>query len=143
MEGGSRFRGLTAAGLTLLGVLAGPGSAVAADRISWRDCGTRLQCARVPVPLDWARPSGRKIELAVIRRRASQPDRRLGAIFFNPGGPGSSGIDVIKDPFSADLLDAAGDGRFDLISWTRAAWAPARACAASAARPRRRGSGAT
>jgi murein DD-endopeptidase MepM/ murein hydrolase activator NlpD/pimeloyl-ACP methyl ester carboxylesterase len=103
--------------LTLLGVLAGPGSAVAADRISWRDCGTRLQCARVPVPLDWARPNGRKIELAVLRRRASQPDRRLGALFFNPGGPGSSGIDVIKDPFSADLLDAAGDGRFDLISW--------------------------
>ena len=43
------------------------------------------------VPLDWARPNGRRIRLAVIRHLASRPDERIGSLFFNPGGPGGSG----------------------------------------------------
>ena len=119
-----RAASLTAVGSALLsfalGGLGEPASAAAAsdaERIAWRDCGARLKCARVHVPLNWERPRGRTIELAVIRRLASRPDRRLGALFFNPGGPGSSGVDVVADAFSADLLDAAGGGRFDVISW--------------------------
>lgn len=36
-------------------------------RIVWRGCGERLQCARVQVPLDWARPGLGTISLAVVR----------------------------------------------------------------------------
>src|SRR5690242_7378237 len=39
--------------------------------ISWAACGTQLECARVPVPLDWARHGGRMITLSVIRHLAS------------------------------------------------------------------------
>ena len=77
----------------------------------------RLDCARVRVPLDWARPGGPKIVLAVIRHRASRPRARVGTFFFNPGGPGVSGVNDVKDPFVSGLLDEAGGGRFDVVSW--------------------------
>jgi hypothetical protein len=41
--------------------------------ISWATCGIRLECARVPVPLDWAHPGGRVITPPVIRHLASRP----------------------------------------------------------------------
>ena len=109
--------------LTICALLVPVGSALGAsgapanDRIAWKPCGERLQCARVRVPLDWHRPAGRTIQLAVIRHPASRPDKHIGTFFFNPGGPGSSGLEVLKDPSSAGLLDAAGDGRFDVLSW--------------------------
>jgi hypothetical protein len=78
-----------------------------ASSIHWRNCGVRLDCARVQVPLDWARPAGPKITLEGIRHRASRPGRRIGTL-FNPGGPGSSGVDAVKDPFTGA---AAGPGR--------------------------------
>src|SRR4051812_43523420 len=31
--------------------------------VDWTGCGERLECARVPVPLDWADPTGEQIEL--------------------------------------------------------------------------------
>ena len=85
-------------------------------RIVWRGCGSRLQCARVRVPLDWARPGGRKISLAVIRYLASHPDRRVGSLFFNPGGPGNSGVDFVRAG-GGKLLDGFGQARFDVVSW--------------------------
>jgi hypothetical protein len=40
---------------------AGHGSAAAgAPQPSWTACGPRLECAAVPVPLDWRRPDGRR-----------------------------------------------------------------------------------
>ena len=60
-------------------------------------------------------PSGEKIQLAVIRHKASKPDQRIGSIFFNPGGPGDTGVGAVKG--AADDLDAWGNGRFDIVSW--------------------------
>jgi len=67
------------------------------------------------VPLDWSSRNGAQIQLAVVRHVASRPRRRIGAIFFNPGGPGVSGVDTVKTA-SADL-DSLGGGRFDIVSW--------------------------
>ncbi|MBV9402456.1 MAG: alpha/beta fold hydrolase [Candidatus Eremiobacteraeota bacterium] len=89
-----------------------------AQRIVWRSCDNprkELQCARVAVPLDWRRPNDRKIELAVIRHRASRPHERIGSLFFNWGGPGVAGIPKVRD--MAVELDAIGGGRFDVVSW--------------------------
>jgi pimeloyl-ACP methyl ester carboxylesterase len=55
--------------------------------------------------------------LAVARLPASRPEERIGTMFFNPGGPGEAGAQFLKDPDSAQLLDDAGQGRFDVISW--------------------------
>ncbi|MGP3947636.1 alpha/beta hydrolase [Streptomyces sp. 7N604] len=52
-----------------------------------------VECGRVSVPLDYARPDGRTISLTVSRVRASGTRQaRQGALIFNPGGPGASGM---------------------------------------------------
>ncbi len=81
----------------------------------WSPCGRRLQCARVRVPLDWADRSAGTISLAVIRYLAAGSGRRLGSLFFNPGGPGASGVDAVRGDGAA--LAALGRGRFDVVSW--------------------------
>ena len=50
----------------------------------------------------------------MIRYRARGPGRRIGSLFVNPGGPGGSVMQV-KDEGAA--LDAAGQGRFDVVGW--------------------------
>ncbi|MFD4986351.1 alpha/beta hydrolase [Streptomyces sp. NPDC058374] len=52
-----------------------------------------LECGTARVPLDYARPDGEQIDLTVSRVRAAGPEReRQGALVFNPGGPGASGM---------------------------------------------------
>ncbi|MFG2636691.1 alpha/beta hydrolase [Streptomyces sp. NPDC048362] len=59
-----------------------------------------LRCGTVTVPLDYAHPNGKQIELTVSRTRATQKDPRnskrkvprQGALVYNPGGPGASGM---------------------------------------------------
>lgn len=81
--------------------LPSPGSAVGAP-IVWGECdppGEGLACARIRVPLDWDRPNGRTISLAVIRLLASKPEERIGTLFINPGGPGDTGVGLLQgDP---------------------------------------------
>ncbi|MFG2526393.1 alpha/beta fold hydrolase [Streptomyces sp. NPDC048516] len=53
----------------------------------------RVECARLSVPLDWDRPRGQHIDLALSRVRASgTPAERRGVLLVNPGGPGGSGL---------------------------------------------------
>lgn len=116
--------GVVAGGLAVaLAVLAiAPGNALGGSApapgvtpgIAWKACGRSLQCARVMVPLDWAHPRGRKISVAVIRHLASRPSQRIGSLFVNPGGPGGS-VDQVRN--SGAALDAAGEGRFDVVGW--------------------------
>lgn len=50
----------------------------------------KLQCAKMRVPLDYAAPGTKSIEVAVYRLPAKGgADNRLGSLATNPGGPGS------------------------------------------------------
>jgi len=67
--------------------------------VSWGACDIpRLvqegaQCGFVVVPLDYDRPSGTKIKLAVSRIKHKSPDSQAqGPMLVNPGGPGGSGL---------------------------------------------------
>ncbi|MGW8887799.1 alpha/beta hydrolase [Streptomyces sp. NPDC055749] len=52
-----------------------------------------LRCGTVAVPLNYAAPYGRQIELVVSRVRATgSADSRQGSLVYNPGGPGASSI---------------------------------------------------
>ncbi|WP_241777874.1 alpha/beta hydrolase [Streptomyces sp. CT34] len=51
-----------------------------------------VECGTLAVPLDYARPNGKKIRLTVSRARATVPGARQGALVFNPGGPGASSM---------------------------------------------------
>ena len=99
---------------------AGVGSSAArsvpAGRVAWSNCGRRLRCAHVRVPLDWSRPHGPKIVLSVIRYLASRPAQRIGSVFIIPGGPGGSAVGPVKAGGGA-ALDAEFGGRFDVVSW--------------------------
>jgi pimeloyl-ACP methyl ester carboxylesterase len=94
------------------GQSSGPGNLDPLDKLR-RAAGLRPRAGAA----GWAHPGGPTITLAVIRQRASRPRERLGTLFFNPGGPGVSGIDSVKDPLVSGLLDQAGGGRFDVVSW--------------------------
>lgn len=84
--------------------------------LDWDDCvddddADGYECATLDVPLDWSRPDGDRIDIAVARRRAA--GRRVGTLVSNPGGPGASGIDhLFAEPFGAALTE-----RFDLVSF--------------------------
>jgi pimeloyl-ACP methyl ester carboxylesterase len=61
------------------------------QKLAWRACG-RDQCARLTVPLDYADPTGKTIQLAVLKVPAASSSARVGALVVNPGGPGGSGV---------------------------------------------------
>jgi len=63
------------------------------QRLRWTSCRTHMQCARLRVPLDYARPGGRSIEVALLKVPALDPARRIGSMVVDPGGPGASGVD--------------------------------------------------
>jgi pimeloyl-ACP methyl ester carboxylesterase len=63
------------------------------QRLHWTPCRDTLECARLRVPLDYARPGGRSIRLALLKVPALDPAKRLGSMVVNPGGPGVSGVD--------------------------------------------------
>ncbi len=68
------------------------------------------QCTTARVPLSYRRPNGPKIELALGRLPAANPAKRIGSLFWNPGGPGAPG--KIPPPFSELLHE-----RFDLVGF--------------------------
>jgi hypothetical protein len=88
-------------------------------KLSWRACTGKgqqgFQCATARVPLDYSRLSSGFINLALIRHRATDPARRIGSLFFNPGGPGGSGVASL--PGVTALFTPQLRARFDLVSW--------------------------
>ncbi|WP_328381767.1 alpha/beta hydrolase [Streptomyces sp. NBC_00400] len=80
------------------------GVAIAAARaakkgINWQACPadwglkSPIRCGYVTVPLDYARPNGRTIKIAVDRAVSTGSKKeRQGALVYNPGGPGGSGM---------------------------------------------------
>ncbi|MEV6827023.1 alpha/beta hydrolase [Amycolatopsis sp. NPDC051102] len=72
------------------------------------------ECGTLQVPLDWARPWGPSITLAVARHRATDPAHRLGVLLADAGGPGSSGAEFALSPsfFSPEVR-----ARFDVVGF--------------------------
>ncbi|MET7902890.1 alpha/beta hydrolase [Streptomyces sp. NPDC005336] len=80
------------------------GVAIAAEKaakkgIDWADCpadwglAKPIQCGYVTVPLDYAKPNGRTIKLALDRiGNTGTASERQGSLIYNPGGPGGSGM---------------------------------------------------
>lgn len=65
-------------------------------------------------PLDYAKPDGETIELALIRARARDQDKRIGSMIYNFGGPGGSGITALPS-FAPDYEKLRT--RYDLVSF--------------------------
>jgi pimeloyl-ACP methyl ester carboxylesterase len=103
------------------GATASPSSAPTADlsrfytqRPRWTGCGDRFECTRVRVPLDYADPTGRTIEISVNRLPA-RGGRRTGSLVLNPGGPGASGLDYARAATS--VVSGTVRQRFDIVGF--------------------------
>lgn len=86
-------------------------------KISWQPCkeDATAECGTLRLPVDYKKPSGEKFDLAVARRKAADPTKRLGILVINPGGPGGSGVDFAigaKGYFSQALQQ-----QFDIVGF--------------------------
>ncbi|MFC8837057.1 alpha/beta hydrolase [Streptomyces griseoincarnatus] len=128
----TRWAALTAAAALLTAGCSGGGPskddsgeddrASGAGAIDWGHCeatedgpapGDAWRCATLEVPLDWSKPDGETIDLALIRAEATGDDR-IGSLLFNFGGPGGSGVSTL--PAYADMAADLRE-RYDLVSW--------------------------
>jgi pimeloyl-ACP methyl ester carboxylesterase len=90
-----------------------PTPTLATGSITWTNCGAGFQCGNLMVPLDYSNPAGRKVSLALIKKPKQGTQPRIGSLLYNPGGPGESGVDYLRnDPSIKDL-----NQRFDIVAW--------------------------
>ncbi len=131
----SRLLAAGAAGLVMAGALIAPSPAAAVSaaastartsatesrrvdsvptpKLRWYSCYSWAQCATAEVPLDYDRPNGKKVTLALLKVKARNQKHKIGSLFVNPGGPGGSGVSLaLAAPYflSNTLLD-----RFDVV----------------------------
>lgn len=99
-----------------------PGS-LTSQRLGWNRCkapegksapGSAWRCATVRVPLDYTKPDGDTIRIALIRKEARDKGRRLGSMLFNFGGPGGSGVSIL--PRAAGSYGKLNT-RYDLVGF--------------------------
>ncbi|MFB6616376.1 alpha/beta hydrolase [Streptomyces sp. NPDC085524] len=89
-----------------------------AQKLNWRECGVPgFQCATMKAPLDYANPgSGQDVDIAVARRKATGPGKRLGSLVVNPGGPGGSGIGYLQ-AYAGIGYPAPVRAQYDMVSF--------------------------
>ncbi|WP_326847435.1 alpha/beta hydrolase [Streptomyces kaniharaensis] len=74
-----------------------------------------VQCATLKVPLDYASPATGTLDVAVVRNPARKQDQRVGSLLLNPGGPGGSGVAMVKG--WAKGYEGALHDRFDMVGF--------------------------
>ncbi|MFF2326746.1 MULTISPECIES: alpha/beta hydrolase [unclassified Streptomyces] len=86
------------------------------QQLNWRDCGVEgFQCATMKAPLDYAKPDGGDIKLAVSRAKAAGPGKRIGSLLVNPGGPGGSAIGYLQS-YAGIGYPAQVRARYDMVA---------------------------
>lgn len=95
--------------------------------LQWKPCSDASQagfeCATAMAPLDYSKPRGKSIQLALIRHKATDRAHRIGSLFFNPGGPGGRGTVILPMYFNTPttptpvIFPVKVRERFDIISW--------------------------
>ena len=87
-----------------------------AQKLNWRDCGVEgFQCATMKAPLDYGNPDDGDIKLAVSRKKATGPGKRIGSLLVNPGGPGGSAIGYLQG-YAAIGYPAPVRARYDMVA---------------------------
>ncbi|MGW0735539.1 alpha/beta hydrolase [Streptomyces sp. NPDC002851] len=93
------------------------------QKIRWAACGPEVtkdalpeaECGWVTVPVDYAAPDRETIKIRVSRLKATDPDRRLGSLLYNPGGPGAgAAADVASGAWTPGDQTTA---RYDVVGF--------------------------
>ena len=86
------------------------------QKLTWRTCGVPgFECATMKAPLDYAKPTSGDIRLAVSRKKATGPGKRLGSLLVNPGGPGASAIGYLQ-AYAGIGYPAEVRARYDMVA---------------------------
>jgi pimeloyl-ACP methyl ester carboxylesterase len=93
----------------------GPGAS-GTTGLAWTNCTAPFECATLTVPIDYAHPANGSIELALIRLPATNPADRIGDLVTNPGGPGGSGVQFVREA-AETIFSAQLRARFDIIGF--------------------------
>ncbi|GER22857.1 alpha/beta hydrolase [Zafaria cholistanensis] len=85
--------------------------------VDWSPCeadaGDGFECAKILVPMDYERPAAETISLALLRKQAT--GERAGSLLVNPGGPGGSGYDFVRDAAASTL--ASLNSGYDVVGF--------------------------
>lgn len=86
--------------------------------LAWHACSgsPKAECSRLRVPVDWSRPRGAGLALALVRLPATDPRHRIGSLLWNCGGPGCPTAQVLRQTQGAGFTDRIR-ARFDIVAW--------------------------
>ena len=70
--------------------------------LDWASCG-EIWCASVEVPMDWSNPTGETMKISINQHTSPTANAYL---LVNPGGPGASGVDFVRDNYDYIGTDA-------------------------------------
>jgi len=86
--------------------------------VKWEECAEykTLECAELKVPMDYSDVAGKQIDIALIRKPASEANTTQ-SLLFNPGGPGGSGLELLSALDQADLIPDKISSTYNLISF--------------------------
>ncbi|HEY8700520.1 MAG TPA: alpha/beta hydrolase [Arthrobacter sp.] len=82
--------------------------------VVWQPCENGFECAKVTVPLDYDKPAGGTIQIAALK--APSTGKKTGSLLVNPGGPGASGYDFVKDAIATHFSQSVRD-KFDIVGF--------------------------
>ncbi|MCP4893486.1 MAG: hypothetical protein GY911_06685, partial [Actinomycetales bacterium] len=87
-----------------------------AQTVAWGPCSDAArgsECGTITVPLDYGNPTGRTLDLAVLRIPASGNAR--GSLLVNPGGPGAGGVDFAE--YLSTVIDSDVRAVYDIVGF--------------------------
>jgi pimeloyl-ACP methyl ester carboxylesterase len=90
------------------------------QKLAWNRCKPRnaiwqdVKCALFTVPLDYAKPNGRTIKVAIDESLATHRKNR-GVLFTNPGGPGGAGLSLVPWLTNGAKVPRALHASFDIV----------------------------
>lgn len=89
---------------------------VKTPKISWvEDVERGGYTGKAKLPLDYDKPTGSTVTVALFKVPAADPSRKIGTLFLNPGGPGASGVDMAAD--AVNFLSQSVLDRFDIVGF--------------------------
>ncbi|MET9319150.1 alpha/beta hydrolase [Streptomyces sp. NPDC003038] len=103
-------------------------AALTGQQLAWAACpapsvaqgggeapGAGWECAAMKAPLDYGKPAGETIDLALIRKKATDRGKRIGSLVYNFGGPGASGVKTLPQLAAKDYKKL--NSAYDLVSF--------------------------
>lgn len=87
-----------------------------AQKLAWHACpAAGFECATMRAPRDYDDPGAGDVTLAVARKKATGPGKRLGSLMVNPGGPGGSAVDYLER-YAGAGYPAQVRARYDMVA---------------------------